>query len=167
FCADHDAIPTPPPCEEVADDLLGMAVGVDVGGVDEIAAALQIGGNHGFRVRDTSAPSQVFAKRHAPKAKWAHAQSGTAQRDEGIERHIDLLGCEEWRAVIRRFLFHRTIPETPGGRLKLPASCIILPKCAVSCIRPICCERGKLEIRCPSHEGIEDADRPPCGGAAS
>src|SRR6266404_616720 len=70
-------------------------------------------------------------------------------------------------AAIRRFLFHRTIPETPGGRLKLPASCIILPKCAVSCIRPIACERGKLEIRCPSHEGIKGADRPPCGGAAS
>src|ERR1700682_841183 len=86
---------------------------------------ISIDGNHGFRVRDAGAPSQVFAKRHAPKAKWAHAQSGTAQRDEGIERHIDLLGCEEWRAVIRRFLFHRTIPETPGGRLKLPASCII------------------------------------------
>jgi len=57
FCADHDAIAVSILCEEVADDLLGMAVGIDVGGVDEIAAALQIGGNHGFRVCDTGAPS--------------------------------------------------------------------------------------------------------------
>ncbi len=81
--ADHDAIAVCLPVrEEVTDDLLGMAVGVDVGGVDEIAAALQIGGDHRLGVRDAGAPSEVLAEGHAPEAKRAHAQSGTAQRDE-------------------------------------------------------------------------------------
>jgi hypothetical protein len=92
FCADHDAIPAPLLLrEEVTDDLFGMAVGVDVGGVDEIAAALQIGGDHRLGVRDAGAPSKILAKGHAPETKRAHAKSGTTKRDEGIERHIDLL----------------------------------------------------------------------------
>jgi hypothetical protein len=41
-----------------------------------------------------TAPSKVFAKRHGPEAKRTDAQTGTAKRDEGIERHSISWGCE-------------------------------------------------------------------------
>ena len=77
--------------EVVADDLLGVALGVEVGGVDEVAAALDEAIDDLFRVGDAAAPPEVFAERHGAEAKGADTKTGTTERDIVIERHIVFL----------------------------------------------------------------------------
>src|SRR5258708_32151813 len=48
----------------VADDLLGMSLGVDVGGVDEISAAVQEARDDRFGLRDAGSPAPVLAEGH-------------------------------------------------------------------------------------------------------
>src|SRR5580704_14612959 len=50
--------------EEVADDLLGVSVGVDVGGVDDVAAAVEILSENCLGSLGASAPAPVLAEGH-------------------------------------------------------------------------------------------------------
>jgi hypothetical protein len=73
--------------EPIAEDLLGVALGVDVRGVDEVAPELAIAFEHGRRLRDTRAPAPLLTERHGSQTQRTDAQSGTAHRDEVVERH--------------------------------------------------------------------------------
>src|SRR3981189_857049 len=85
--AEHDALAQAGPRgEEVADVLLGGPVGVDVGGVHDVAAAVEILGENclgGFGAR---APAPVLAEGHRAESEWADAQTRAAERDVGVER---------------------------------------------------------------------------------
>jgi hypothetical protein len=61
--------------DEVADDLFGVALGVDVRGVDEIAAALKELRHDRLGLGHRRSPAPVFAKRHSAQTEWTHAKS--------------------------------------------------------------------------------------------
>jgi hypothetical protein len=70
--ADHDPVAqTRSGLEEVADDLLGVTVGVDVGRVDEVAAAFEVVREQRLGVRRGHAPAAVLAERHGSQAELA------------------------------------------------------------------------------------------------
>jgi len=71
----------------VAEDLFGVALGVEVGGVDEVAAQVDVAVNDLLRLLDRGAPSQVLAKGHGAQGEGADAQTGTAERDVMVKRH--------------------------------------------------------------------------------
>ena len=73
--------------EEVADDLLGMPVRVEVGGVDEVAAAVEVGLQHALGLGDARAPAALLAERHGPEGKGADAQTGAPEGEVVIEFH--------------------------------------------------------------------------------
>ena len=84
---DDDAVaPARVAADVVADDLLGVAVGVDVGGVDEVAAALEEAVEDGLGVLDAGAPAPVLAEGHRAEAERADAQAGAAEGDVVVER---------------------------------------------------------------------------------
>src|SRR5262249_59260002 len=74
----------------VADDLLGVAPGVEVRGVDEVAAELEVAIDDLLGLLHARAPAEVFAERHRAEAKRAHAQAGAPEGHVVVERH-DLL----------------------------------------------------------------------------
>ena len=57
----------------VADDLLGVALGVEVGGVDEVAAELDEPVDDLFGLLHAGSPAKVLAERHRPEAQRADA----------------------------------------------------------------------------------------------
>jgi len=59
--------------DEVADDLLGVPLRVDVGGVDEIAAAFHEARDDGFGLGDARPPAPVVAERHRPETEGTDA----------------------------------------------------------------------------------------------
>jgi hypothetical protein len=71
----------------VADDLLGVASGVEVGGVDEIAAEFDVPIDDLLGLFDTGAPAEVFAERHCAQAQGADAQAGPSECHVLIQRH--------------------------------------------------------------------------------
>jgi hypothetical protein len=71
----------------VADDLLGMAPGIEVGGVDEVATEVDEAVNDLFGLLDAGTPTQVFAERHRPQAQRADAQTGSSECHVVIQRH--------------------------------------------------------------------------------
>jgi hypothetical protein len=85
--------------EELADDLLGVAVGVDVGGVDDVAAAVEVLGEHRLGGLGARAPAVVLAEGHGAQRERADAQARAAERDVGVEEvmaprhHGGLTGC--------------------------------------------------------------------------
>ena len=84
--AEHDAVAQARPGgEEVADDLLGVAVGVGVCGVDHIAAAVEVLGQDRLGGRGARAPPVVLTEGHGAQRERTHAQAGAAQRDVGVE----------------------------------------------------------------------------------
>jgi C4-dicarboxylate transporter DctM subunit len=60
----------------VADDLLGVALGVEVRGVDEVAAEIDESIDDALRFFDARTPSEVFAERHRAEADSHAARSG-------------------------------------------------------------------------------------------
>ena len=59
--AEHDTLAQPGPRgEEAAEDLLGVPVGVDVRGVDDVAAAVEIPGENRLGGLGVSAPAPVL-----------------------------------------------------------------------------------------------------------
>jgi hypothetical protein len=64
--------------KEIANDLFGMAIGVDVGRVDEVAPAIQILGNHRLGIFRARAPAEVLAESHGPKAERADPKTGAS-----------------------------------------------------------------------------------------
>ena len=79
----------------VADDLLGVALGVAVGGVDEVAAALEVAIEDLLGLFDAGAPAPVFAERHGAEAEGADAQARASERHVVIQRHdgVFLVDC--------------------------------------------------------------------------
>jgi hypothetical protein len=75
----------------VTDDLLRVTLGVDVGGVDEVAAELDVTIDDRFGLLDAAAPAEVLAEGHGTEAEWAHAQARAAERHIMVERHELLL----------------------------------------------------------------------------
>ncbi len=57
----------------VADDLLGVALGVEVGGVDEVATEVDEPVDDLFGLLHTGAPAEVLAERHGSEAQRADA----------------------------------------------------------------------------------------------
>jgi hypothetical protein len=74
FCADDDAVAARVRFrKEIANDLLRMAVGIDIGRVDEVAAAISICGNHILGFCGACSPAMVLAERHGSKTERADA----------------------------------------------------------------------------------------------
>lgn len=95
---DHDPVAQRGPAREVvADDLLGVAVGVDVGGVDRVAAPAQIGSQDVRGLLWAAAPTVILTEGHRAQREGADAQTRAAERDVGIERH----GGTPWRNDVR------------------------------------------------------------------
>ena len=71
---DHQAIAAGGVAPDVvADDLLGVALGVEVGGVDEVAAEVDEAVDDLLGLLHAGAPAEVFAERHRPEAQRADA----------------------------------------------------------------------------------------------
>src|SRR5207249_3756402 len=79
--------------EEVADDLLGVTPGINVGGIDEVASLLQVPRDDCFGLLNARTPAQVFSEAHAAQTKWADPQSRVTERHVGVECHRCLLCC--------------------------------------------------------------------------
>ncbi len=75
----------------IANDLFRVALGVKVGGVEEVAAEFGVTVDDLLRLFDARAPAEIFAESHGAQAKWAYAQAGTAQSDIVVEGHAVLL----------------------------------------------------------------------------
>jgi hypothetical protein len=74
---EHDAFTQPGPGgEEVADDLLGVAVGVGVGGVDDVAAAVEVS------ARIASAVSALAPQPSSSPKVMVPSESGLTRRPE-------------------------------------------------------------------------------------
>jgi hypothetical protein len=58
----------------VADDLFGMTSRVEVCGIDEIAAAVDIAVDDLLRLLDAGASAEVFTEGHGAETERAHAQ---------------------------------------------------------------------------------------------
>jgi hypothetical protein len=72
--------------EPVADDLLRVAVGVEVGGVDEVAAEIEIGPENLLGFLDAGpGGAGVFAEGHGAESERADPQTGPAKGDVVIE----------------------------------------------------------------------------------
>src|SRR5690606_30934856 len=72
--------------EEVADDLLGVALGVAVGGVEEVPAALEVRGEDRAGVLRRGAGSPLGPEGHRAQAEGRDAQAGAAEGDVVGER---------------------------------------------------------------------------------
>ncbi len=74
----------------IADDFFGVALGVDIGGIDEVAALVEIAVEHLFRFRFAGAEAPVFAEGHGAEAEGAHAESAVSERNVMVEWHTNL-----------------------------------------------------------------------------
>ena len=74
----------------VAEDLLGVTLRVEVRGVDEVAADLDVAVHDLLRFLDGGAPPEVFAERHRTEAQRADTESRSAERYVVIEWHENL-----------------------------------------------------------------------------
>jgi hypothetical protein len=74
--------------EPVAEDLLRVAVGVEVRGVDEVPTAVHVGRKDLLRLLDAASGAPGFlSEGHRAEREWADPQAGSAEGDVVIERH--------------------------------------------------------------------------------
>ena len=72
--------------EPVTENFLRVTIGVEVGGVDEVAATIQIGPENLLGFLDAGASAaRVFAEGHGTQGERADPQPGPAERDVLIE----------------------------------------------------------------------------------
>jgi hypothetical protein len=71
----------------VADDLLRVTLGIEVRGVDEVAAKFYEAVQDLSRFLDARSPTKIFTESHRAEAEWAHPKTGTAEGQGVIERH--------------------------------------------------------------------------------
>src|SRR6185295_13013178 len=71
----------------IADDLLGVALRVAVGGVDEVAAAREKAIEDRLGVLHGRTPAPLLAERHGAEAERGHAEAGATKRHVVIECH--------------------------------------------------------------------------------
>ena len=79
--------PLPPSAPSSTDDLLGVALGVGVGRVDEVAPAFDVAVDDPLGVRDARTPAPILAEGHRAETQGADAKAGAAESDVMIERH--------------------------------------------------------------------------------
>ena len=78
--------------EPVAEDLLRVAIGIEVGGVDEVAAEIQIGRQDLLGFLDAGAGrARVLAEGHRTEGERADPQPGPAEGDVVVKWHEALL----------------------------------------------------------------------------
>ena len=61
--------------DEVANDLFGMTIGIDICSIDEIATKLKIAGKNSLSISQAASPAPIFPKRHRSKGKRTHPQA--------------------------------------------------------------------------------------------
>jgi hypothetical protein len=84
--------------EEVAEDLLRVAVGVEVRGVDEVPAAVQVGREDLLRLLHAAAGAAgILPEGHRAEGERADAEAGTAEGDVVVERHGSMQTRGAWR----------------------------------------------------------------------
>jgi hypothetical protein len=83
----------------VAQDLLGMALRIKIGGIDEVAAELDESIDDLLGLLHGRAPAKILAKRHRAETKRAHAQSGVPESHVVVELHAAIL---PWVASLAR-----------------------------------------------------------------
>ena len=71
----------------IANDFFGVAFGVNVSGVDEVAAELQIAVQHLFRFRFAGAEAPILAEGHCAQAEGADAEPAISKRDIMVKWH--------------------------------------------------------------------------------
>src|SRR5437868_3250180 len=71
-----------------ANDHLGVPLGVAVGSVDEIAAALDVAIENRLRLLRLGAPAPFLSEGHGAEAERTDAKAGPAEGDVVIERHV-------------------------------------------------------------------------------
>jgi hypothetical protein len=82
----HVLAPAWPGCEPIAEDLLGVAVGVEVRGVDEVPAQVEIRLEDALGLLDRRpGATRVVAERHRAERERADPQSGPTEGDVVIE----------------------------------------------------------------------------------
>ena len=86
--AEHDPVTQARTAGQVlADDYLGMAVGVHVGRVDRVAAPVKISGQDRFGLPRAAPPAQVLAEGHRPERERAETKTTAAERQVRGQRH--------------------------------------------------------------------------------
>src|SRR5712692_2041382 len=89
---DHQAVSLVAVTSDViADDLLRVSLGVEIGGIDEVAAEPEVPVDHRLGLLDAASPAEILAEGHGAEAERAYAQARTAQGDIVVERHRFLL----------------------------------------------------------------------------
>jgi len=71
----------------VSDDLLGVALRVEVRRVDEVATEIDVTVHDLLRLFDAGAPAEVLAEGHRTEAERAHPKAGAAERHVVVEGH--------------------------------------------------------------------------------
>ncbi len=100
----------------VADDLFGVALGVAVRGVDEVAAEIDEPIDDLLGFLDARPPAVVFAEGHGPQAHGTDPQARPAEGDVVVQGHriaLQLIGPAR-RAVLQRALGARALDHGPG-----------------------------------------------------
>src|SRR5690606_16304907 len=73
--------------EVIADDFFGVAVRVEIRGIDEVAAEVEIAVDDALAVGHAGAPAHLLAEGHTAEAERTDAQAGTAQGYVMIQWH--------------------------------------------------------------------------------
>lgn len=84
--AEHDLVADARPAGKVvADDDLGVAVGVDVGRVHRVATLIQVGRQDLRRLLRAGTPAEILTERHRAERERADAQAAAAERHIGSQ----------------------------------------------------------------------------------
>ena len=83
----------------VADDNLGVPLGVYVGGVEEVAARVEVDVHDLFGGFDVRAEVPVLAEGHCSEAEGGDAEAGVAERDVAFHVHVCF---PRWSMTLRR-----------------------------------------------------------------
>ena len=118
---DHQAITEAlarPGRKPLAEDRLAVALGVDVGGVDEVPAPPDVALELGDRLLRSGAEAPFGAEGHGAQAERAHAKAGPAERHVVIKSHARTLGARHQRGPIPSH--HVEHPRTPAATPPCP-----------------------------------------------
>src|SRR6185312_2263463 len=84
---EHHAVAAAAVGNELAQQALAAAFGVEIGSVDEVAAGIEVAVEHRAGGIFGRTPAPVVAERHGAEREAADAQTGTAEGVVLVERH--------------------------------------------------------------------------------